>query len=180
MRQMLVVIDYQVDFVSGALGFAGAELPDGDIAALVHKSAARGDYVVYTMDTHEADYLSTREGKALPVEHCVDGSAGWALYGETAVALGKVGAIELKKATFGVAPGDMLGLPDDVEQIALVGLVSNICVVSNACVFQARYPQAQVVVVSDLCVSFDPGLHEKTMDVLAGLQVAVVDKRSVL
>jgi len=180
MKQMLVVIDYQVDFVSGALGFPGAELLDGGVAALVRKSAARGDYVVYTMDSHGVDYLASREGKTLPVEHCIEGSAGWGLYGETAVALGEVGAFELKKTTFGVAPGDMLDLPEDVERVTLAGLVSNICVVSNACVFQARYPQAQVVVVRDLCASFDPGLHEKTMEVLAGLQVDVVDKSVVL
>ena len=180
MKNMLVVIDYQVDFVDGALGFPDAELLDAGIAALLRAAAAGGDYIVYTMDTHGADYLTSREGKALPVAHCIEGTTGWALYGETAAALDDVHAVELKKATFGVAPVDMLTLPEDVGQITLVGLVSNICLLSNACVFQARYPQAQVVVVRDLCASFDPALHEKTMDVLAGIQVRVVNKSAVL
>jgi len=179
-KQMLVVVDYQVDFVDGSLGFPEAKLLDEGIAALVRSAAAKGDYILYTMDTHGGDYLNSREGKSLPVVHCVETTIGWALYGEASVALGEAGAMELKKTTFGVAPADMLDLPEDVEQITLVGLVSNICVISNACVFQARYPQAQVVVVRDLCASFDPALHEKTMDVLTGLQVQVVKKEAVL
>ena len=180
MKNMLVVIDYQVDFVSGALGFPGAELLDAGIAALVRTAAANGDHIVYTMDTHDADYLTSREGRALPLPHCIEGTPGWALYGETAAALNEAAALELKKSTFGVAPADMLTLPQDVGQITLTGLVSNICVVSNACVFQARYPEAQLVVVRDLCASFDPVLHEKTVDVLAGLQVQVIAKDVIL
>lgn len=180
MHQMLVVVDYQKDFVDGALGFSGAKALDGGIAAKVRAYAAQGGTIVVTMDTHGGDYLDTREGKALPIPHCVEGTEGWALYGETAKALeeaeqagGRV--LRLTKSTFGCAPEDLAArLPKEApETVELVGLVTNMCVVSNVCCFQARYPGAQLVVDGGLCASFDQALHEKTLDVLRGLQVQV-------
>ena len=85
MEQYLFVIDYQNDFVDGALGFPGAEQLDEGIAEKI-RSYAPG-HVIFTRDTHQENYLETREGKLLPVKHCVQGSHGWALYGKTAQAL---------------------------------------------------------------------------------------------
>lgn len=173
----LFVIDYQKDFVDGALGFPGAEKLDGAIAARVR--AYGPGCVWFTRDTHSEDYLKTREGAFLPVVHCVKGTPGWENYGETAKALEEVGAVGIDKPAFGMDTGDpavLAALPKEAERIELCGLVSNICVVSNAAVLQSRYPQARIVVDARLTASFDLSLHEKTMDVLAGLQAEVLNR----
>lgn len=177
MEEYLFVIDYQNDFVDGALGFPGAETLDGPIARRVRQYGP--GRVFFTRDTHGGDYLSTREGRHLPAVHCVKGSAGWELFGETAVALHEVGAQGIDKESFGIDvtdPAVAAALPERADRIELCGLVSNICVISNAAVLQSRYPQAQIVVDARLTGSFDPVLNEKTLDVLQGLQVEVLGR----
>lgn len=181
--KILVVVDYQNDFISGALGFEGADNIDKCIAEKVRKFAAENDtnIVLGTLDTHSADYLTTREGIALPVEHCLEGTQGYEVYGETAKALKEVNATMLKKATFGISPEQMILLgdgigSDKVESIELVGLVTNMCVISNAVVFQARYPWAQIIVDASLCDSFDKVLHNKALDVMEGMQIKVINR----
>lgn len=177
-KRILVVVDYQNDFVDGALGFPGAEKLDAKIVKRIREYLDKGDSVFYTMDTHTNDYLNTREGKQLPIPHCIPGHQGWELYGEVGKLLKDgVNAIMLKKATFGVSPevmnSDLFKFNEPVESIELCGLVTNMCVVSNAVVFQAKFPNAQIIVDSDLCDSFDKDLHNKTLDVLRGMQVEV-------
>ena len=175
MNRYLFVIDYQNDFVDGALGFPGAELLDEKIAAKVR--AYGKDHVLFTRDTHFENYLATREGKNLPVEHCIKGSHGWQVYGETAKALEEVGAKAIDKLVFGMDVSDpavAAVLPEAADEIELVGLVSNICVVSNAVVLQSKYPEATMIVDAACTDSFDKGLHEKVLDVLAGFQVKVI------
>ena len=174
----LFVIDYQNDFVDGALGFPGAERLDAGIAARIREYGP--GRVWYTQDTHFENYLETREGKHLPVPHCLRGSRGWENYGETGKALREVGAVGIEKRTFGLDAGDpevLAKLPKEAERIEVCGLVSNICVVSNAVVLQSHYPNAQIVVDANLTASFDPDLHEKTLDVLAGLQAEVLNRK---
>ena len=169
MNRYLFVIDYQNDFVDGALGFPGAELLDEKIAAKVR--AYGKDHVLFTRDTHFENYLATREGKNLPVEHCIKGSHGWQVYGETAKALEEVGAKAIDKLVFGMDVSDpavAAVLPEAADEIELVGLVSNICVVSNAVVLQSKYPEATMIVDAACTDSFDKGLHEKVLDVLSG------------
>lgn len=177
MQRYLFVIDYQNDFVDGALGFAGAEKLDERIAAKI-RSYGKG-HVLFTRDTHFENYLSTREGKNLPVPHCIRGSHGWQVYGETAVALQEVEAKAIDKLVFGMDvtdPAIAAVLPAEADEIELVGLVSNICVVSNACVLQSRYPEATIVVDAACTDSFDKSLHEKVLDVLSGFQVKVLNR----
>ena len=177
MSRYLFVIDYQNDFVDGALGFPGAEKLDERIAAKV-RSYGKG-HVLFTRDTHFEDYLQTREGRNLPVLHCVKGSHGWQVYGETARALAEVEAPGIDKLVFGMDitdPATAAVLPEQAEEIELVGLVSNICVVSNAVVLQSKYPEATIVVDAACTDSFDPSLHEKVLDVLEGFQVKVINR----
>ena len=177
MNRYLFVIDYQNDFVDGALGFPGAELLDEKIAVKVR--AYGKDHVLFTRDTHFENYLTTREGKNLPVEHCIKGSHGWQVYGETAKALEEVGAKAIDKLVFGMDVSDpavAAVLPEAADEIELVGLVSNICVVSNAVVLQSKYPEATMIVDAACTDSFDKGLHEKVLDVLSGFQVKVINR----
>ena len=177
MSRYLFVIDYQNDFVDGALGFPGAEKLDEKIAAKV-RAYGKG-HVLFTRDTHFENYLSTREGKNLPVVHCVKGSEGWQVYGETAKALAEAEAPAIDKLVFGMDvtdPATAAVLPESADEIELVGLVSNICVVSNAVVLQSKYPGATIIVDAACTDSFDKSLHEKVLDVLAGFQVKVINR----
>jgi nicotinamidase-related amidase len=177
MNRYLFVIDYQNDFVDGALGFAGAELLDTKIAEKV-RSYGKGK-VLFTRDTHFANYLSTREGRNLPVVHCIKDTPGWQVYGETAKALAEVEAAAIDKLVFGMDvtdPATAAVLPEAADEIELVGLVSNICVVSNAVVLQSKYPEASIIVDAACTDSFDKELHRKVLDVLEGFQVKVINR----
>lgn len=180
--KMLVVVDYQKDFVDGALGFPGAEKLDAGIAEKILTYEKDGGFIVQTMDTHHPDYLSTREGKHLPVPHCTEGSDGWETYGKTAEAIALVRHSSrfhrINKATFPVHPAQMMELmeklPEDITDIEFVGLVSNICVISNICVFQGAFPNAQIWVDKTLIASFDAKAHAAVLEVMASLQVNLI------
>ena len=177
MERYLFVIDYQNDFVDGALGFPGAEKLDGRIASKIR--AYGPGRVLFTRDTHFENYLQTREGRNLPVVHCVRGSHGWQVYGDTARALEEVGAKAIDKLSFGMDisdPATAAVLPEQAHEIELVGLVSNICVVSNAVALQSRYPEAKILVDASCTDSFDKGLHSKVLDVMEGFQVTVTNR----
>ena len=177
MSRYLFVIDYQNDFVDGALGFPGAEKLDAPIAAKIRQYGE--NRVFFTRDTHFENYLQTREGRNLPVVHCIKGTSGWEVYGETAKALAEVKAKAIDKLVFGMDvtdPATAAVLPESAEEIELVGLVSNICVVSNAVVLQSKYPEATITVDASCTDSFDKSLNEKVLDVLAGFQVKVINR----
>jgi len=176
MKKLLLVIDYQKDFVDGALGFPGAEKLDGPIAAKIAAYHAAGDDVAFTLDTHGADYPDTQEGRRLPIPHCLRGSAGWELYGKTGRAR-REGDMVLEKPAF---PSLELGSrlrERGYEQIELVGLVSYICVISNAVVAKAALPEAEIIVDAACTAGPDPALHEKALDVMEqGLQITVINR----
>ena len=175
MKKLLIVVDYQKDFVDGALGFPGAELLDVPIAAKIAAYHAAGDDVVFTFDTHAPDYLSTQEGRKLPLAHCIRGSEGWALYGATARAA-REDDRRFEKPTFpSLALGEWLK-GQNYGQIELVGLVSNICVLSNAVIAKAALPEAEIVVDAACTASSNADLHQKCLDVLEGIQVTVTHR----
>lgn len=178
MNRYLFVIDYQNDFVDGALGFPGAEKLDGPIAAKIR--AYGPGKVLFTRDTHFENYLDTREGKLLPIVHCVKGTEGWQVYGQTAKALEEVGAKAIDKLVFGMDvtdPATAAVLPPSADEIELVGLVSSICVVSNACVLQARYPEARIIVDANCTAGLTEEMNEKVLDVMENFQVKVVNRK---
>lgn len=186
--KLLVVVDYQQDFVSGSLSFTGAEKMDTEIARKVREYIANGHLVVQTMDTHHSDYLHTREGKHLPVMHCEYGTPGWETYGETGKVVKEiedsVQFYRINKESFGVHPFRMVDMLDwlalneidhcNVSEIEFVGLVSNICVISNMCVFQGAFPNAQIIVDPNLIASHDQKAHEAVLEVMKGLQVEFI------
>lgn len=187
--KMLVVVDYQKDFVDGALGFEGAEKLDAGIAQKIRDYEQMGGIIVRTMDTHFKNYLETREGKNLPIVHCIYNTDGWEMYGETRKTWDDVSermaTHSLNKRSFGVGPSLMLELISylrmsgievaDIETIEFVGLVSNICVISNIVAFQSTFSNATMLVNPALTDSFDKELHDATMKVLGGLQVKFID-----
>lgn len=173
--KLFAIIDFQKDFVDGSLGFPGAERLDAGILERAQDAYAGGSLIMVTYDTHEGNYLETREGKALPIPHAQIGTPGWELYGKTGEWIRSIPHISINKSTFGCPPEELLKLPDGITEIEVCGLVTNMCVISNVCCLQARYPEAQITVYSNRCDSFAPALHNKTIDILEGIQVNVIN-----
>lgn len=171
MKNMLLVVDYQKDFVNGSLGFDGAEKLEQKLVDKI-KEYGKGN-VIYAVDTHDENYLKTREGKSLPVKHCIKNTDGWEVFGEVKNALEEVEAEKFEKPGFGIDPKDLYKYKG-IDSLEVAGLVTNMCVISNVCVFQAISPETQIIVDSKACDSFDKELHNKALDVLKGLQVEVL------
>lgn len=175
MKKILIVVDYQRDFVDGSLGFPGAVRLEDRIVDKIGQYRRDGGEVAFTFDTHEANYLATQEGRNLPVPHCLRGTPGWELYGKVALSCAASDR-RFEKNTFGslrLAEYLRDGRYDSVE---LCGLVSNICVVSNAILAKAALPEAEIMVDAACTDSYDPAMHQKTLDILQGVQVRVIGK----
>lgn len=177
MKKILVVVDYQNDFVSGSLGFVGADKLDDLIAAKIGRALAEGTEVVCTLDTHGGDYLSTREGRNLPVPHCIRGTEGWKLFGrsgELAYANEGKGVSMLEKGQFGSLELAEILKAGGYDEVELCGLVSNICVVSNALIASAALPQARIVVDSKATSCMDPAANDAALCIMKSCQVDVI------
>lgn len=169
---VLIVIDYQKDFVSGALGFAGAERYDILIANRIEQARQAGEDVIFTLDTHDADYLNSMEGKHLPIPHCLADSEGWQLYGKVAESITTADPVFIKP-TFGSLELANYLREQGYERVELCGLVSYICVLSNAVLAKAALPEAEIVVDSTLTGAMDESMTEKALDILRGLHITV-------
>ena len=173
MSKCLIVVDYQNDFVNGSLGFSGAELLEKGIIAKINEYRESADTVLFTFDTHYDDYLSTLEGKNLPVSHCLEGSQGHKLYGGVADAIKDTDKVFIKN-TFGSDELFIYLKKHKFDSIELVGLVSNICVIANAVLAKTAQPEAPVTVDSSLTASFDNELHDAALKVMKGLQILIL------
>ena len=179
MSKLLVVVDYQKDFVDGALGYPGAKALEGPLYDRVRSALAAGWKVIFTRDTHAPDYLDSREGRFLPVPHCIEGSEGWRLYGRLAefetmeneaiafVDKPTFGSIKLPEAARALCGGEP-------EEIALCGVVTNICVVSNAVVLHSAFLSSTITLLKDLCGTGDDAMGRKAFDLLAGMGYNVI------
>ena len=173
MKKLLVVVDYQKDFVSGSLGFAEAQQLESAICCKIQEYRESGDEIAFTFDTHGKNYLSTAEGRSLPVSHCIEGTDGWQLYGKVA-ALQHPDDYVFKKGTFGsLQLADFLK-NSNYDSIELVGVVSNICVLSNAVLAKAAKPESEIIVDAGCTASNDPAMNQKALDVLEGLFIRVL------
>ena len=168
----LIVVDYQNDFVDGALGFKGAELIEGNIIKLVKEFKANKDIVIFTKDTHEECYMETVEGHHLPVIHCVRGSEGHDLTKGLKEVVGDSKVIE--KPTFpSLELGNILRELNPSE-IHLCGLVSDICVFSNAVMAKAACPNSEIYMHKDASASYDLEMEKKTYEVATHLHINVI------
>lgn len=175
MKKLLLVVDYQRDFVDGALGFPGAETLDGPIAKKIAVYRSAGDDVAFTLDTHDEAYLQTQEGRKLPIPHCLRDTPGWEVYGETGRARKGEDSV-LEKPAF---PSLELGVwlrEKGYDQVELVGLVSYICVISNAVMAKAALPEAEILVDAACTAGPDPVLHQKALDLMETLQITVTGR----
>ena len=168
MKKTLIVIDMQNDFISEALGTKEAQAIVPNVKKKIEEYKARGDEIIFTRDTHYEDYLKTNEGKHLPVEHCIKDSFGW----EIAEELDTNGCSCIDKETFGFRYWDMLG--DDIDEIELVGLCTDICVVSNALILKATFPEIKITVDASCCAGVTPETHKAALTTMKMCQINVI------
>ncbi len=171
--KVLIVVDMQNDFIDGALGTKEAVEILPAVKAKIENFDGR---VLFTRDTHEADYLETQEGKNLPVEHCIRDTYGWQIHSELE-ALRKEEAID--KPSFGsVALAQLLKTYDTyekkIEEITLVGLCTDICVISNAMIIKAYLPETPIIVDSQCCAGVTPESHSRALETMAVCQIKII------
>ena len=173
MKKFLVVVDIQKDFVDGALGTpeAVAMIPN----AVKKINEFDGDIFV-TYDTHFDNYMETSEGKKLPVPHCIKGADGWKLNSDVAEALAKKNYTEVEKLTFG-----SVELPELISEVVgeeefsveLIGLCTDICVVSNALILKANFPEMEIFVDASCCAGVTPESHNAALTTMKMFQINV-------
>ena len=180
----LIIVDMQMDFISGPLGTPEAQVIVPNVVNKLKAHQHTDTVVLFTKDTHHENYLNTSEGMKLPVEHCIKGTPGWSIakpihdefkndgyvtYSSGAVIKGRV-----LKSTFGSY--DLLNVLDDIDidEIELCGLVTNICLISNAIMIKNYFPDVRVVVDSKCCAGTTPEDHEAALRVMKSCQIDVI------
>ena len=172
MQEILVVVDMQNDFVTGPLGTPEARTILPKVAEKVKNFPGR---VLFTRDTHEENYLESREGRALPVPHCIRGTWGWELCPELET-LRKEEPVD--KCTFGsTGLGEVLRAADQygekIGKITLVGVCTDICVISNALLLRAFLPEAEIAVDAACCAGVTPESHQTALRAMKACQIAI-------
>lgn len=176
-KKCLIVVDYQNDFVCGSLGFAKAAALDHRIAAKIKSYHDNGDVVLFTFDTHTGDYLHSREGRYLPIAHCVEGTEGHCLYGETAKSRVD-GDLCFYKSTFGSGALYEHLKETPYAQIELVGVVTNICVISNAVLAKTAQPETEISVDAACVASNQESLNRAALAVMHSLQITITNEET--
>ena len=171
-KKLLVVVDMQVDFITGALGTKEAAAIVPAVVERIKKAQALGEDIIFTMDTHGEDYLATQEGAKLPVEHCIKATDGWRLHPEIEP-LSK-GHTVIEKPGFGSTTLGELGR--NYDRATVIGLCTDICVISNAFVLKAFNPELFVNVDPRLCAGVTPESHQRALDTMAMAQVGIIEE----
>lgn len=171
MRKILLVVDMQNDFIDGALGSAEAA---SIVSAVAERVSAFCGEVIFTRDTHFDNYLTTSEGKKLPVVHCVKGSDGWQISSDIKI---PEGARIIDKETFGSPElAEQLRRENENEPISdieIIGLCTDICVISNAFLLKAYLPECDIKVNSALCRGVTPESHRNALSAMAACQINI-------
>ena len=171
MSEILIVVDMQNDFIDGALGTTEAVAIVPYVKNLIENFDGK---VFFTRDTHFEDYMQTQEGKNLPVPHCIKGTDGWQIRSELD-ALRKTEAID--KLTFGSSElAEILGKEERIDGITFVGLCTDICVISNAMVVKAFYPEVPLTVDARGCAGVTPESHKRALDAMKMCQIRVINE----
>lgn len=174
MKKLLIVVDFQNDFVDGSLGFDEAKILDQRIYDRINFYRNNQDDVIFTFDTHyEENYFDTVEGKHLPIKHCIKNSVGHQLYGKTRTLFDKDRDLYFEKVTFPSL--DLANYLKDksYDSVELCGLVSNICVLSNAIMVKAALPNCEIYVDKNLTSSADELMNQYGMKIMEGLHINV-------
>lgn len=174
MKKVLVIVDMQNDFVDGSLGTEAAKAVVSNVVSAVRSEDWERIYV--TLDTHEADYMQTHEGKYLPVPHCIRGSEGWKLNSEVENALNRVQekTVRVEKPTFGSEKLVGMICKDNPDEIVLCGVCTDICVISNALMLRAALHETDISVIRNACAGVIEASHEAALTVMRSCQIDLI------
>lgn len=171
MQDILIVVDMQNDFITGALGTAEAQ---AIVPRATEKIKQFTGKVLFTRDTHGKDYLQTKEGQRLPVEHCIRGTSGWEICPELQPFCKEP---PIDKPAFGSAElGALLAKEnerDTIRNITLIGLCTDICVISNALLLKAFLPEAEIIVDAACCAGVTPESHQTALRAMQACQIQI-------
>lgn len=173
MKKTLIVIDMQNDFIDAALGTKEAQAIVPNVKKKIEEYKARGDEIIFTRDTHFDNYLETNEGKHLPVKHCIHKTDGWYIHDD----LDDVNYLHIDKESFGYTSWD-LWVEWDTEAIEIVGLCTDICVVSNALILKATYPEIDITVDASCCAGVTPESHQAALTTMKMCQIEVINNET--
>ncbi len=169
--KVLCVIDMQNDFIDGALGTPEAVKIVDNVRAKIDYYRANGDTVIFTRDTHYENYMDTAEGKNLPVPHCIKGTDGWQISPKLQVGDSAV----IDKPTFGSTElGEYVAGLENAEGIELIGLCTDICVISNALLLKASLPETPICVDSSCCAGVTPESHSNALSAMKMCQIEIM------
>ena len=168
MKKTLIVIDMQNDFIDMALGTKEAVAIVPKVRAKIEEYVKNGDEIIYTRDTHGENYLDTPEGEKLPVPHCIRGTKGWGIYDGLYVDGCKI----IDKPTFGWKEWNA----EKLENVEIVGLCTDICVVSNAMIIKTFFPDAEVTVDASCCAGVTPETHSAALETMKMCQIDVTGR----
>lgn len=167
MKKILIVVDMQNDFINGVLGTPEAVSIVPKVRKKILTRKAEGYEGIFTYDTHDENYLETNEGRHLPVKHCIIGTEGWKLHRDIDIQMNGF----IRKNTFGYLDWN---LGDDVEIIELVGLCTDICVVTNALILKTKYPKVEVIVDASCCAGVTAETHKAALETMKMCQINVI------
>lgn len=170
MSKALIVVDMQNDFVTGSLGTKEAELIVPAVKDKIKKRLDEGWDIIFTRDTHDESYLNTREGDKLPIKHCIKGTEGYEIIKELKPYAKQI----IDKPAFGSV--QLAGTVGDrgYEEVELIGLCTDICVVSNALLLKAHFPELKIEVDPSCCAGVTPKSHESAIETMEMCQVDII------
>jgi len=175
MKKLLIVVDYQVDFVSGILGNKDALSIERNIVNKIKAYEDNNEDVIFTFDTHYENYMETQEGKNLPFPHCIDGTEGHKLYGEVKNHL--KGHLSFYKNTFpSLALANYLK-DKEYDEVELVGVVTDICVIANAIMVKSSLPEANIIIDASCCASNNRDRENAAYEVMLSQQMKVINRK---
>lgn len=176
MKNILIVVDMQKDFVNGALGTPEAQAIVPNVEKCICEAKNAGTEILFTRDTHQNNYMETREGKHLPVPHCIFGTDGWQIIPELAGHTENAKIID--KPTFGSTElmQMLTGMNENtpIERITLIGLCTDICVISNAMLLKAAMPETDIAIISSCCAGVTPESHQNALESMKMCQIEIL------
>lgn len=177
MKRLLVVVDMQNDFITGSLGTKEATGIVERVINKIKEYEESNDRIIFTMDTHFDNYMETKEGEFLPVRHCIKDSDGWNICASITDACEICNYKVYEKVTFGsseLAQDIMSGMYDDIIEIELVGLCTDICVISNALLIKSFLPEIPITVDSSCCAGVTSESHKNALEAMKMCQINIV------
>ena len=169
-KRILVVVDMQNDFIDGALGTKEAQAIVGNVNKKIANYRESEDIIIFTRDTHYGNYLNTSEGKKLPVPHCIKGTEGWQITSKIDI----LDDIVIDKPTFGsIELAEIISVLS-VSSIEIIGLCTDICVISNAMILKAKFPEISIFVDSLCCAGVTPESHANALKAMEMCQIEVI------